>query len=233
MKKLLLPLVCSLAATPLLHADEVALMKIVLQKKQEPQNVVLEFFEAEAPATVANFKKLARKKFYDGLTFHRVFPHILVQTGDPLSKKKDRSKVGTGGPGWTLQPEIRRKHIKGAVAMARLPDKINPSRVSNGSQFFICLQPNPGYDGQYTVFARVLQGMETLDAISTRTVDSNDNPVERIAIKSLRIIPREELPVPAAPAPAAANPKPGKGKPADVPPASAKPAKKSWWKFWG
>jgi peptidyl-prolyl cis-trans isomerase B (cyclophilin B) len=216
MKRLLLPLACLFSVAPLVRADEVAVMKVVLQKKQEPQNVVIEFYEGDAPATVANFKKLARKKFYDGVTFHRVFPHILVQTGDPLSKKKDRSKVGTGGPGWTVQPEIRRKHTKGAVAMARLPDKINPSRVSNGSQFFICLKPNPGYDGQYTVFGNVVQGFDTLDAISTRTADSNDNPVERVEVKSIRIVPREEIPAPTAPA------QPG-----------AAPAKKPWWKFWG
>ena len=86
--------------------------------------------------------------------------------GDPLSRKKDRTKVGTGGPGYTILPEIRRKHTKGAVAAARLPDKINPSRVSNGSQFFICLQPQPSYDGQYTVFGHVLYGLDTLDLIS-------------------------------------------------------------------
>lgn len=216
MKKLLLPLACTFAIAPALRADDLALIKVIVARGQAPQHVALEFYEADAPATVANFKKLAKKKFYDGLTFHRVFPHILVQTGDPLSHKKDRSKVGTGGPGWTLPPEIRRKHAKGAVAAARLPDKINPSRVSNGSQFFICLQPNASYDGQYTVFGRVLRGLETLDAISTKPVDSNDNPVERAVIKSLRIIAREELPAPAAP------PKPG-----------AAPAKKPWWKFWG
>ena len=175
-----------------------ALLNVIVAPGQAPQQVALEFYEAEAPATVANFKKLAKKKFYDGLTFHRVFPHILVQTGDPLSHKKDRTKVGTGGPGWTLQPEIRRKHTKGAVAAARLPDKINPSRVSNGSQFYICLQPYPSYDGQYTVFAHVFQGLEILDAISTKSVDSNDNPVERLVIKSVRIIPREQLPSPEA-----------------------------------
>jgi cyclophilin family peptidyl-prolyl cis-trans isomerase len=216
MNQPLLLLACALAAAPALRADDIALMKVIVARGQAPQQLALEFYEADAPATVANFKKLAKKKFYDGLTFHRVFPHILVQTGDPLSRKKDRTRVGTGGPGWTLPPEIRRRHTKGAVAAARLPDKINPSRVSNGSQFFICLQANPSYDGQYTVFGRVLQGMETLDAISTRPADSNDNPVERVVIKSLRLIPRTELPAPAAPsAPGAA------------------PAKKPWWKFWG
>ncbi len=178
--------------------------------------MAFDLFAADAPMTVENFKKLARKHFYDGLTFHRAFPHILVQVGDPLSRKKDRSKVGTGGPGWTVPPEIHRRHVKGAVAMARLPDKINPSRVSNGSQFFICLQAMPSYDGQYTVFGQVTRGMETLDAISTKTVDSNDNPVDRIVIKSLRVVPREKLPAPATPKPA-----------------GARPAKKPWWKLWG
>lgn len=216
MKKSLVTLLCALSVAPLVHAEDIALLKIITVPKQPPQTVAIEFYEAEAPATVANFKKLAGKKFYDGVAIHRAFPHILLQTGDPLSRKKDRTKVGTGGPGWTVQPEIRRKHLKGAVAMARLPDKINPSRVSNGSQFYICLQPYPSYDGQYTVFGHVLQGLDVLDAISTKSVDSNDNPVERVVIESVRIIPREQLPSPEAPV------KPG-----------AAPAKKSWWKFWG
>ena len=215
MKRILLPIALILSAAPLMRADDVALLTIQVAAGKQPELVALEFYQTDAPATVENFKKLARKGFYNGLTFHRAFPHILVQTGDPLSEKKDRTKVGTGGPGWTVQPEIRRKHGKGAIAMARLPDKINPSRVSNGSQFYICLQPMPAYDGQYTVFGRVLSGMETLDAISMKATDSNDYPVERVVIKKLRIIPREELPAPAAPAP------PG-GKPA-----------KPWWKIWG
>jgi peptidyl-prolyl cis-trans isomerase B (cyclophilin B) len=216
MKKLLITLTCTLAAAALVRAEDVALLSIKLAKGEKPRQVAIELYEGEAPMTVANFKKLADKGFYDGLAFHRVFPHILVQVGDPLSRKKDRSKVGTGGPGWTVQPEIRRKHTKGAVAMARLPDKINPSRLSNGSQFFICLQPMPDYDGQYTVFGRVLWGYDVLDAISMKPVDSNDNPLDRVVIKSVELMPREKLP--AEPVPAA----PG-----------TPPAKKPWWKFWG
>lgn len=215
MKKTLLLLIPFLAA-PALFAEDVALVSLRVAKEKYVRQFAIEFAEDDAPQTVANFKKLAKKGFYKGTTVHRAFAHTLVQMGDPLSKKKDRSAVGTGGPGYTTPPEIRRKHVKGAVAAARLPDKINPSRVSNGSQFFICLKPNPGYDGQYTVFGSVLQGFETLDAISTRTADSNDNPVERVEVKSIRIVPREEMPAPAAPtAPAPA------------------PAKKPWWKIWG
>jgi len=181
------------------HADDVALMTIRIGKQKTLHRVAFEFREGDAPGHVANFKKLARKKFYDDLTFHRAFPHMLVQTGDPLSDRKDRSKVGTSGSGYTLPPEIRAKHVKGAVAAARLPDKINPSRVSNGSQFYICLAPMPNLNGQYTVFGNLIYGYETLDTISTLPVDSNDFPVERVEIKSLRIIPREHLPPPPEP----------------------------------
>jgi len=91
-----------------------------------------------------------------------------VQAGDPLSRRKDRAKVGTGGPGYTLQPEIRRKHTVGAVAMARLPDKINPARVSNGSQFYICLKPMPNLDGQYTCLVMSSRGLNGLMRSASR-----------------------------------------------------------------
>lgn len=200
MKKLVSIFSTLLMAAPFLRADEVALMTIHIGKQKALQRVALEFDEAAAPGHVENFKKLARHKFYNGLAFHRVFPHLLVQTGDPLSRKKERSRVGTSGPGYTLPPEIRRKHTKGAVAAARLPDKINPSRMSNGSQFYICLAPMPNLDGQYTVFGNVLYGLDVLDAMSTQPVDSNDYPVERIYIRTLKIIPREQLPPPPPPA---------------------------------
>ena len=213
MKKLLLTaavLALTLAAA---RADDVALVTLRAGSDKTPLQIAFEFHEAEAPATDANFKKLAAKKFYKGLAMHRAFPHLLVQMGDPLTRHKDRSKVGTGGPGYTIQAEIRRKHTKGAVAAARLPDKINPSRLSNGSQFYVCLAPMPGYDGQYTVFGQILWGLDTLDALSTKPADSNDNPTARIVIQSVKILPREQLP--AAPVPVKPGPAP----------------KKPWWKL--
>jgi len=214
------PLLLSLAlftphSAPVVHTNDVALMEVRIGKEKLPHSVAIEFYTADAPATVANFEKLAREKFYNGQTFHRVFPHTLVQAGDPNSRSKDKTHIGIGGPGYTLAPEIHRKHALGAVAAARLPDKINPSRMSNGSQFFVCLRPMPEYDGQYTVFGHVLYGLDTLDTISAMSVDTNDNPIERITIKSLRIVPREQLPA----APSAQKP------------AAAKPAKKPWWKL--
>lgn len=202
-------LLSSLAAA---HADDVALLQIYIKGTKETLPVALSFYESEAPDTVANFKKLSKKGFYEGCLFHRAFPHTLVQVGDPYSKHRDRSKVGTGGPGYTLLPEIRHRHGVGDVAMARLPDKINPSRVSNGSQFFVCLAPLHEYDGKYTVFAHVLYGLDTLDRISAMPVDSNDFPADRVSIKSVKILPREKLP------------------PAPVP--GAKKAKRPWYKLW-
>ncbi len=204
----------------LLRADEVALMQIRFGKEKVLRPVALEFYEGDAPAHVKNFKELARDKFYKGMAFHRAIPNMLVQVGDPKSKSKDRAEVGTGGPGYTLPAEIRRKHTRGAVAAARLPDKINPSRMSNGSQFYVALTPLPELDGQYTLFGNVLYGMETLEAISNKPVDSNDYPTERITIQSIQIIPREQLPPAPAPAPTGGA-------------TDAKPKKKSWWKIFG
>ena len=219
MKKLCLSLLAACLAAPALFAEDVALVTLRVAQEKYVRQFAIEFAEADAPQTVENFKKLAKKGFYKGTTVHRAFVHMLVQMGDPLSKKKDRSAVGTGGPGYTIPPEIHRKHVKGAVASARLPDKINPSRVSNGSQFFVCLAPMPSYDGQYTVFGRVIWGLDTLDMISAKSVDSNDNPVERIEIRSVKIMDREKLPAPPAPE------KPGTTAP--------KADKKPWWKILG
>jgi peptidyl-prolyl cis-trans isomerase B (cyclophilin B) len=168
MKILFVFLSCLVATAVLARADEVALMHLKVGKEKRLIPVAIELYENDAPRTAENFKKLARKRFYKGIAVHRAIPHMLVQMGDPLSRGKERNRVGTGGPGYTLQPEIRRKHTKGAVASARLGDQVNPARMSNGSQFYICLAPMPDLDGQYTVFGNVIYGLEELDALSTR-----------------------------------------------------------------
>jgi len=191
MKYLILPVLAFAALgilTPTAHADDVAVLRI--KSEGQIQRVIIEFYEDSAPNTVANFKKLAKAHFYNGTAVHRVFPHLMIQAGDPLSKRKGAAGIGTGGPGYTLPPEIGRKHIAGAVAAARLPDKLNPARVSNGSQFYVTLQPMPNLDGQYTVFGHVTEGMAALDKISQVRADTNDNPVDRVVIESIRIVPR-------------------------------------------
>jgi cyclophilin family peptidyl-prolyl cis-trans isomerase len=116
--------------------------------------ITIEFFPQDAPKTVENFVKLARKGFYDGLTFHRVEPGFVAQGGDP---KGD----GTGGPGYTIKAEFnKQKHERGTVAMARSQDP-----DSAGSQFYICFKPAPFLDRQYTVFGRVTKGMDVVDGI--------------------------------------------------------------------
>ena len=154
---------------------------------KEDQLVTIDLFDANAPQTVANFKALAAKKFYKGMVVHRIVPETLVQMGDPLSRKKDRSATGTGGPGYTLPAEIGRKHVRGAVAMAALPPTLNPSRASNGSQFYIVLRAQPDLDKDYTVFGQVTSGLEFLDSISRRGRDTNDYPLERVTIRSVEI----------------------------------------------
>ena len=115
----------------------------------------MEFYPQDAPKTVENFVGLAQKGFYDGLTFHRVVPGFVVQGGDPKGN-------GTGGPGYTVKAEFNtQKHVRGTLAMARSqhPD-------SAGCQFYICYGAQPHLDGQYTVFGRVVAGMEHVDRIT-------------------------------------------------------------------
>jgi peptidyl-prolyl cis-trans isomerase B (cyclophilin B) len=115
----------------------------------------IDFYQEDAPKTVENFVTLARKGFYDGLTFHRVQPGVLVHGGDPRGD-------GSGGPGYTIKAEFnKQKHVRGAVAMARL---VTPD--SAGSQFYIVLASASELDGQYTVFGTVTSGMEVVDKIA-------------------------------------------------------------------
>ncbi|GBC94110.1 Peptidyl-prolyl cis-trans isomerase B [bacterium HR15] len=119
----------------------------------------------EAPKTCENFLKLVKQRFYDGIRFHRVVPRFVVQAGDPLTKDPnvplDDPRVGTGGPGYTIKFEPNNlKHKRGAIGMARTPDP-----DSAGSQFYICLEPQPQLDGKYVVFGEVVQGMEIVDRI--------------------------------------------------------------------
>jgi cyclophilin family peptidyl-prolyl cis-trans isomerase len=188
-----------LAAIPATAANlgpEVAVVQIQFPKEKQPRQVVLGLHVDSAPNTVENFKKLIGKKFYNGLRFHRAFPGTLVQTGDPASRWGQGDKTGTGGPGWTLPAEIRLKHQKGAIAMARLPDKINPAKNSNGSQFYVCLAPMPKLDGQYTVFGTVLEGLDVLEEISKAPTNSDDFPLPKIRIKSIVLTPRDQATAP-------------------------------------
>ncbi|MGI0035195.1 MAG: peptidylprolyl isomerase [Nitrososphaera sp.] len=137
-------------------------------------DIVVEFFPDAAPKTVENFKRLANTGFYDGLSFHRIVPGFVIQGGDPNTKSEaNRSRWGTGGPGWTVKAEVNKnKHTRGALSMARSQD---PN--SAGSQFFIVLKDSNFLDGQYTVFGRVTSGMDAVDKIAALKTDHADAPV--------------------------------------------------------
>lgn len=123
----------------------------------EKGTMKVEFFEKDAPGTVANFVKLAKSGFYDGLTFHRIIPDFVIQGGCPKGN-------GTGGPGYTIKCELNGEnqyHDRGVLSMA------HAGRDTGGSQFFIChSRKNTSHlDRQHTCFGRVYEGLEVIDSI--------------------------------------------------------------------
>ncbi len=128
--------------------------------------VVIEMRPDVAPKTVARIKDLTRRGFYDGIVFHRVIDGFMAQTGDPKGN-------GTGGSGQKLAAEFsKEKHVRGTVSMARANDP-----DSADSQFFICFAAVPDLDGQYTIWGRVVQGMEFVDRIK-KGDEANNGLVE-------------------------------------------------------
>lgn len=118
-------------------------------------DIVLDLFPAHAPKTVNNFVFLAREGYYDGVSFHRVIPDFMIQGGDPTG-------TGAGGPGYRFEDEFEGnplRHETGSLSMA------NAGPGTNGSQFFITHAPQPHLDGRHTVFGKVVEGQDVVDAI--------------------------------------------------------------------
>ena len=156
-------------------------------------DIKLEFFDEIAPKHVESFKLHAQNGYYDGSIFHRVIPGFMIQGGDPLSKSEDKSRHGTGGNAakffgigdensestWDLPAEFSATpHERGILSMARSQ---NPD--SGGSQFFICVADARFLDNQYTVFGKVVSGMDVVDSIVNAPRDARDNPDDRIEMK--------------------------------------------------
>lgn len=148
-------------------------------------NMTIELFSKDAPLHVANFKKLVYNKFYDGLLFHRVIPNFMIQGGDPNTKTDKRDTYGQGGPGYTIPAEIKLKHEKGSLAAARLGDQQNPKRESSGSQFYIVTGEASHLDGQYSVYGKVIKGIEVADKIQNVKRDAMDDPIDKVVIKKV------------------------------------------------
>jgi cyclophilin family peptidyl-prolyl cis-trans isomerase len=138
--------------------------------------IAIDLFDDDAPKTVANFKKLAEDGFYDGVIFHRVIPDFMIQGGDPTG-------TGSGGPGYTFEDEFNEQKVeRGALAMA------NAGPNTNGSQFFIVTADAcPWLDGKHTVFGRVTDGMDAVDAISDVDRDARDKPNQDVKIERVEL----------------------------------------------
>ena len=146
------------------------------------KKIKIELYPEIAPISCANFEKLVKSGFYDGLTFHRVIPGFMIQGGCPKGN-------GTGGPGWQIKGEFASngvkndlKHTRGVLSMARsmMPD-------SAGSQFFIMHEDAPHLDGNYAAFGKVIEGIEVVDEIAEVATDYNDKPTTPQIMKKVTI----------------------------------------------
>lgn len=147
-------------------------------------DIELEMMEKDAPATVANFAKLAGEGFYNGTKFHRIIKDFMIQGGDPQTKDDAlMSRWGTGGPGYKFADEIHanNKNNIGTIAMA------NAGPNTNGSQFFINTASNNFLDGKHTVFGKVVKGMEIVQAIQEVETNEMDRPLEAVSITSVTV----------------------------------------------
>jgi len=159
---------------------------MIVIEMENGEKIKAELYADAAPQTVANFIELANKGFYDGLTFHRVIPGFMIQGGCPQG-------TGTGGPGYGIKGEFAingfenpLKHERGVLSMARAAD---PN--SAGSQFFIMHADCPHLDGQYAAFGKVVEGMETVDAIAGTPTDWSDKPLEPQRMKKVTVVEDE------------------------------------------
>jgi peptidyl-prolyl cis-trans isomerase B (cyclophilin B) len=165
-------------------AEKSSAKKDVAVIKTSMGTIVFEFLPDVAPKMVDNFKELAKSGFYNGTTFHRVINGFMIQGGDPLSKDNDPNNDGTGSGPRMMQAEFTTKysHVRGMVSTARAGD---PN--SGSCQFFIMQKDNRGLDNQYTIFGRVLEGMDVVDAISLVPKGRNDRPLKNVTMDSVTI----------------------------------------------
>lgn len=154
--------------------------------------IIIDLYEAETPLHAANYRKLAEEGALEGIYFHRVIPGFVVQGGDPLTRdNKDRSDDGTGGIGERIPAEIGQPHLRGTLGAARTGQG-NPEKLSSGSQFYFCLARLSQLDGNYTVFGKVISGMDVVDEIATLERDPRDNPLAPVTITKTSMVSSED-----------------------------------------
>ena len=165
-------------------------------------DMVVELYPDIAPMHVESFMALINEEYFNGTTFHRVIPGFMIQGGDPNSRNENRATHGTGGRAgkffglgneedpstWLIPQEFSdTPHVKGILSMARTND---PNSAS--SQFFVCHDNANFLDNNYTVFGKVIDGLDIIDEIANVAKDQNDNPLERVEM-SIRIAKRSEV----------------------------------------
>jgi len=163
--------------------------------KTSEGDMVVEFWNDAAPNTIENFKKLARSGFYNGTIFHRIVKGFMIQCGDPNTKDESKeTSYGTGDPGYKIKAEFNdHSHDRAVISMARGPDP-----DSAGSQFFICLAPQPRLDHQYTTFGKLMKGDDVLEKIGNTPVTRNSTgemskPSKRVTIEKIDIVPADSV----------------------------------------
>ena len=151
----------------------------------EKGDIEADLFTDGAPLAAANFVKLARQGFYDGVIFHRVIPGFMIQGGDGQFGKKatlEIGRVGTGGPGYKFADEpFKGSYLRGTLAMA------NAGPNTNGSQFFI-MHADYALPKNYTIFGQVTKGLEVVDAIASAPRNQRDLPNEPVAMTTVTIL---------------------------------------------
>lgn len=155
---------------------------LVTIEMENGDSIQIELFPDIAPNTVNNFISLIQTGYYNGLIFHRVIPHFMIQGGCPKGS-------GMGGPGYTIPGEFHAnghtnelKHQRGVISMARAADP-----DSGGSQFFIMVADSPHLDGEYAAFGKVTEGMETVDSIVSSPRSASDRPRHDQTLKSVTV----------------------------------------------
>jgi cyclophilin family peptidyl-prolyl cis-trans isomerase len=164
----------------------------LVQIKTEFGDILIWLYDA-TPKHKANFLKLTKEGFYNGTTFHRIIDNFMIQGGDPNSKEGgNAAMIGGGGPGYTIEAEIMPSltHVYGAVAAARMGDRMNPERRSSGSQFYIVenKQGTPHLNGAYTVFGKVLSGMKVVETIAAQPKGQRDMPLKDIRMQEVKVV---------------------------------------------
>ncbi|MBE7031042.1 MAG: peptidylprolyl isomerase [Ruminococcaceae bacterium] len=185
-KKLMAVLLCVALMACMGGCGKDATPRRALIEMENGGTITLELYPEHAPKTVANFEKLVRDGFYDGIIFHRVIDGFVIQGGDPMGTGRGGSDKNIKGEFSDNGVDNKLEHKRGVISMARRGDDMD----SASSQFFICLDDATAgqLDGSYAAFGKVVEGMDVVDAIAKVQTDANDKPVTPVTMKKVTML---------------------------------------------